>query len=276
MADLYQIIDWQTCFETHRTRDKDAQHHCLVPNKQNGGGYTQLLEMDNGEALYGAFHALILHLSKQPARNRLGYLTVDGTEEGKRLTYSSLAAEIRFQESTVTEMLHTIVNDIGWIVNHSKPSKKESISYPRKRVDLRFIVIAQKFHKAQLKNYPQESGLQKISKAKTDLAAARELEYLHTSIDIPIDTIISLLEWILTNNFWKAATRTLLKISKVSRYNDGLKFQNAQAIMEASYYQTLLTFDQLQEEMRTKNTKADDYEEVTNPRSKESLWRRLI
>ena len=274
MADLYQIINWQGCFETHRTRGNDDQRHCLIPNKQNGEGYIQILEMENGESLYGAFHATILYLSKQPARNRDGYLTIDGTKDGKTLTPAVLADEIKFNEDTVKSMLNIIVGEIGWIVNHSKPSKAETISYPRKRVGLQFIIMAQNFHKVQLKNFPQESGLKKNSRTKTDLAAARELEYLHTDIGIPINTIKAVLNWIPTNNFWKSATRTLVGISRKNRDNK-IKFQNAQAIMEANYYQTLLTMDQVQDEMGTKNTSADNYEEVANPRSKESLWRRI-
>ena len=274
MADLYQIIDWQSCFESHRTRGTDIQHHCLIPNKQNGDGYTQLLDMENGEAMYGAFHATMLYLSKQPARNRAGYLTLDGTKDANPLTHAALANEIKFSESTVKSMLDTIVKDIGWIVNHSKPSKLEPISYPRKRVDLQFIILTQKFHKIQLKNYPQQSELQKVGRVKTDLTAARELEYLHTDLGIPINIIKAVLDWIPTNNFWKAVTRTLIGISKKGR-SKGIKFQNAQAVMESSYYETLMTMDQVQEEIKEKGTKASDYQEIINPRSKESLWRRI-
>ena len=275
MADLFQIIDWQECFESHRTRVLDKQHHCLVPNKQNGEGYTQLLVMENGEAMYGAFHAIILYLSRQPYHNRLGYLTVDGSKDGDPLTFAALAKEIKFSESTVKSMLDTIVNDIGWIVNHSKPSKMEAISYPLKRVGIQFIAMAQKFHKIQVKYYPQESGLQAGIKAKTNLVAARELEFLHIEIGVPVERIQAVLDWIPTNSFWKTQCRTLIRISKQSRSNSGLKFQNAEAIMEQTFQQALLTMDQVQDEMRTKNTSADDYEEVNNPRSKESLWRRI-
>lgn len=274
MADLYQVIDWDRCFETHRTREKDSQSHCLVPNKQNGEGYTQLLTMENGESLYGAFHALILFLSKQPARNRDGYLTEDGTKDGKRITPAELASMIKFSEITVKSMLDTITGEIGWIANHSLSKQKEAVAYPGKRVDLKFIIMAQKFHNDTLKQYPQENTLQKRIKARTDLAAARELEHIHIEKQWPVDKIQSVLDWIPTSPFWYSSCRVLIGISNESRRNGALKIENVHAQMVADFKNTLLTFDQVQEEIREKKTSSKDYEEIPNAKKGESLWRR--
>lgn len=276
MIDLYQVIDWQSCFETHRTRDKDNQSHCLIPNKQNGKGYTQLLSMKNGEILYGAFHALILFLSKQPARNRDGYLTEDGTEEGKRISPADLASMIKFSEATVKEMLDVITKEIGWIVNHSSSKQLEPVAYPGKRVNIKFIIMVQDFHKKTLEHYPQEVSLQKRNKARTDLAAAKELECLHTEKNWPIKKIQSILDWIPTNPFWFSICRVLIGISNRSRNNNALKIENAYAHMLSYYANNLMTFDQVQEQIKIDGSSADDYEEIPNPKKGESLWRKKM
>lgn len=275
MANLYQIIDWQDCFESNKTRANDNQRQCLIPNKQNGDGYTQLLEMPNGEALYGAFHATILYLSKQ-ASPRGGYMTHDGTKDGQALTPLALSKEIKFSEATVKTMLETVAKDIGWIVNHSSPGKLEMVAYPRKRVDLKFIIMAQDFHKIQFKNYPTEKSLQKSSRAKSDLRAARELELLHLDSEAPweIKRIQAVLDWIPGHEYWGRLTVNLLSISRLSRSNSRMKIENAETQMKSAQFHTLITMDQMQAEIKETKASALDYEEVINNRTQDSLWRR--
>lgn len=275
---LLQVRDWQICFETNRTRGRDAQTHCFIPNKQTGEGYTVLLSMENGEALYGAFHAMILYLSKQPAAKRDGWLTKDGTKNSPPLSAADIAKETKFAVETVKSMLEIVVEDIGWLENHSAKEKEEGAAYPEKRVDLHFIVMAQKYHKMMLKHYPDQMALKSSRRAKTDLEGARQLAYFHNNKDLlwPIDKIQVLLNWIPTNNFWRTQTRCLIGIDNVSKKNGALKFENAYADMEAEFHQTLMTGEQVEEDMHRNNLSDDHYEEVKHPSTGELMWRRKM
>lgn len=273
---LLQVRDWQECFETNRTRDKDEQTRCLIPNKQNGEGYTTLLSMENGEALYGAFHAMILYLSKQPADRRDGWLTKDGAKDSSPLTAAALAEEIMFSTETVKAMLKIIVEDIGWLENHSKKEKEEGAAYPGKKVDLQFIIMAQKYHKMMLGIYPYDTVLQPNCRAKTDLEGARLLSMFHNKLSWPLDKIQLLLDWIPTNNFWGPQISSLIGIDNKSKSNQKLKFENANTIMESEYRQTLMTGAQVEEDMHRNNLTDDCYEEVENPITKEKMWRKKI
>jgi len=274
---LLQVRDWQICFETNRTRTKNIQTHGLIPNKQDGEGYTMLLKMENGEAMYGAFHAMILLLSKQPSNVRNGWLTKDGTKNGQHYSTKDLAEKTKFTTSTIKEMLNVVV-DIGWIKNHSSTDKKHQggVGYPHKRVDLQFIIMAQNYHKILAKHFPGEGLLQKSNRAKTDLEGARELEWFHTKDEAPwsIKKIQDLIEWLPTNKFWRAHIRTLIGIRKISQYNNALKFENAHAQMETDFYEGLMNADQVEEDMHRNNLSDDDYDEIEDPNTGQKLWRR--
>lgn len=276
-APLLQVRDWQKCFETNRTRGRDAQTHCFVPNKQSGEGYTDLLNMENGEALYGAFHAMILYLSKQPAAQRDGWLTKDGTKNTSPLTATALAKEIKFSIETTKAMLKVTVEDIGWLENHSAGEKQEGAPYPDKKVDLQFIIMAQDYHEVMLTHHPDCISL-KTDRIKTDLKGARLLSYFHNDEKLlwPIDKIQTLLNWIPTNNFWCTQVRSLIGIDNVSKNNGALKFENAFVHMKAEYNQTLMTGEQVEEDMHRNNLTDKHYEKVKNPSTGESMWRRKI
>ena len=180
----------------------------MIPNKQAGAGYAALLSMENGEALYGAFHAMILYLSKQP--NRDGWLTKDGTEKGDRISAASLAGQIRFSKDTVKRMLLAVTNEIGWLIDHSAEQPLESIAYPGRRVDIKFVIMAQKFHATQIKKHPHQDSLQKGNIVKTNLAGARNLETFHLERGWPVEKIEALLAWIPGNSFWCYQIRSLM------------------------------------------------------------------
>ncbi len=267
-----QVMNWDKCFENNRTRKVDKQDHCIVPNKQLGAGYIMLLDMDGGEALYGAFHAIILYLSKQPHRD--GWLTEDGTSEGRPLTARILAKRTNFSENTIQRMLDVVTNDIGWINDHSSKEKKGGAAYPDKRVDIRFIVLAKEFHKIQIINHPNQIELQKESVSGTTLVGAQHLEMFHLKHDWSIETIKALLEWIPDNPFWCYQIRSLASIRKRSRRNDDLKFANALAQMKSEAEMDLLDGEHLEQDMFNRNLGTEDYDEVPHPRTGEILWRR--
>ena len=272
MTGRLQVKDWDRCFENNRTRGKSDQDRCIITNKQNGAGYSMLLEMENGEALYGAFHAMILFLSKQPIRD--GWLTKDGTGQGDPISAKSLAGQIKFSEGTVKKMLAAVTNQIGWLIDHSAERPVESVAYPGKRVDIQFIAFAQKFHRVQARNHPQEVELHKANIARTTLAGARHLEYFHIDHKWPIETIKSLLAWIPNSSFWCHQIRSLASIRNVSRRNGSLKFNNALANMRSEDEADLMDGDQMMNDMHKRNLGTDDYDQVKNERTGEILWRR--
>ncbi len=269
---LLQVINWDICFENSRTRPRSDQERCLIPNKQSGGGYTALLAMKDGEALYGAFHAMILYLSKQQTRD--GWLTLDGTGSGKPFNAKYLADQILFSEKTTERMLTTVVKDIGWLVDHSIKGRQEGVPYPGKRVDIKFIAMAQEFHAAQADNHPNQIELQKENMAKTTLAGAKLLEIFQLKHKWEIATIDRLLKWILTNSFWCHQLRSLASIRKRSRNNGQYKFENARAQMESETELELISGEQLEEEMYKLGLGTDDFKQVPHPRTGEIFWRR--
>ena len=233
-----------------------------------------LLSMENGEALYGAFHAMILYLSGQPRRD--GWLTEDGTESGDPITPEYLASQIKFTVATTKKMLTVVTNDIGWLINHSSKEQREGVAYPDKRVDIRFIVLAKKFHRTQAKNNPYEAELQKENISMTTLLGAKHLEAFHLEHEWPEQLIEDLLEWIPDNPFWCYQIRSLASINRISRSNKHHKFDNALAQMRSEAEDNLLDGDQLEQDMDRRGLGTNDYKQVKNPRTGEMLWRRKI
>lgn len=112
-----RIVDWQRHYESAASRAIRDKRFCLLPNKQHGMGYVLLLSQENGEAMYGAFCALVLLLSRQ-APPRLGWLTHDGTATGEPMRVRDIAAVTRFSEATIGAMLEHVSDPrIGWLVD---------------------------------------------------------------------------------------------------------------------------------------------------------------
>lgn len=269
-----QVIGWRDIFEVGRTRSIDHQIACLIPNKQNGEGYTQLLDMENGEAMYGAFCAMILLLSKQPADSRNGWLTEDGLPKGIPYDADILAEGIKFSANTVTQMLTAVVKDIGWLVDHSSKAKAELVKYPGKRVGTQFLAMAQKFHKEALKSWPHQVELQPDKIVGTTLNGARELEEYFKE-DWDEKQLQAVLDWIPTDSFWRANFRSLGS-ARVKGRGGGLKLANAYAHMELANAATLMTHSQMMSDMMNYGLSTDDYEVVPDPRTGKDLFRRMV
>src|ERR1700722_12458841 len=56
---FYRIRDWDTHFETHKTRPIKSMTHVLVPNRMDGSAYIALMKHPNGPAHFGAWIALL-------------------------------------------------------------------------------------------------------------------------------------------------------------------------------------------------------------------------
>jgi hypothetical protein len=79
MKTLYRITGWNDHFENNRTRDLKRMTFACIPNKQDGDGYTELLDHVDGPAHYGAWIALVLVASKGDKEKR-GVLVRDNGE----------------------------------------------------------------------------------------------------------------------------------------------------------------------------------------------------
>lgn len=68
---VLRIKDWDRHFENNRTRGYKSLRWVPVPNKQDGDGYTELVEHPDGPAHYAAWVALVLVASKCVPRGTL-------------------------------------------------------------------------------------------------------------------------------------------------------------------------------------------------------------
>ncbi len=110
----YQIADWDAYFENNKSRERERCSFCCIPNKQDGLGYGLLMAEPDGEALYGAFVAVVLIASKQKVRK--GWLTATGLPAECPLTARQLSVKCRFKDTTIQRMLDVVSsNEIGWI-----------------------------------------------------------------------------------------------------------------------------------------------------------------
>lgn len=254
---LLQINDWRKCFENAATRSSAKQFYALMPIKQSGVGYTYLLEKPNGEAMYGAFVALILRLFHQPTDVRDGWLTDDGTETGNRYTPKTLAPLLQFSEKTIMAMLKVVTKEIGWIVNHSNPAKHAE-GYPGKIVSDELLALSKKFHDAQKANHPYELAYREISRDKTDYEGAKKLDALITKYKVPLETVKALLDWIPTSTFWGRNMHSLATALDVKN-NGSLKILNAKKQMDVEQDRNLLTSEQMLKAVDSRGLSTSDF-----------------
>jgi hypothetical protein len=111
MATLYRINNWAENFENHRTRELVKLQFVCVPNKQDGDGYTELLDHENGAAHYGAWIAIVLVASKNGKAETRGMLVRDS---GQPHDSRSLARMTRIDRAIFDEAIPRLVA-IGWL-----------------------------------------------------------------------------------------------------------------------------------------------------------------
>jgi hypothetical protein len=116
---LYRIKDWPKHFENNRTRDLLRMTFVCVPNKQDGDGYTELLDHPDGVAHYGAWMAIILAASKCGTRGTL----LRGT--GEPHDARSLSRMTRVPVAIIQATLPRLVS-IGWIEAEVLDSKGDA------------------------------------------------------------------------------------------------------------------------------------------------------
>ena len=109
MKPTYRIKDWDLHFENHRTRELNTLRFVIMPNKQDGDGYTELVEHPNGAAHLGAWCAIVQVASKCNPRGTLL------REAGRPHDSSSLARQTRLRKEVFDEVLPRLTGSIGWI-----------------------------------------------------------------------------------------------------------------------------------------------------------------
>lgn len=136
----YRIVDWNRFYENDRSRNTKNCRWCAIPNKQDGLGYSRLLGMPDGPALYGCFVAIVLMASKQESRS--GWLTRDGsppthgevtadsrpTPSSLPLSPSDIGLMIRMPEALVLATIEACCSEaIGWleVTADSRPTHSE-------------------------------------------------------------------------------------------------------------------------------------------------------
>lgn len=108
---LYRIRNWGSLYENNRTRELKKLDWVPIPNKQDGDGYTALMEHRDGTAILGAFIACVQIASKCEPR---GVLVRDGQ---KPHSASSLARMSRVPEALMQRALDILSGDeVGWLV----------------------------------------------------------------------------------------------------------------------------------------------------------------
>ena len=119
MATLYTITDWAGHFENSRSREVKWATFVCVPNKQDGDGYTELLDHPNGAAHYGAWMAIVLAASKCETRGRLM------RDIGVPHDAKSLARMSRVPLAILNEAIPRLLT-IGWLTAESFATKEDA------------------------------------------------------------------------------------------------------------------------------------------------------
>ena len=111
---MLRVKDWNSRFESAKSRDYGIKKQTYMPNKQ-GLGYNRMLRSVNGPALYGAWCAVIGLLSRME-KPRQGYLTDTSRSDGMILTSHDLSHLTLFPQPIIQEMLDFCRSkDIAWL-----------------------------------------------------------------------------------------------------------------------------------------------------------------
>jgi len=272
IAPLIQINNWKPIFEDSKSIDKRQRSTCIVPNKQGGSGYAYLMGCKNGEALYGAFHALILLLSKQPCDNRDGYLTVDGTKAGVRYDAEYISRKTLFKVKTVSSMLDEIIKNIGWATNLTSPEDIIPANYPMKAPDKIFLEMATAYHTMTEKTRPFDPAFRRNNRDNLNLNGASVLDRLHNEMGWGMDQIKALLAWMPTDSFWRrmgAELGTLLNKNKGK-----IKAVSAMDVMGITEEKGLLSPSQMIATVGREGLSTDDFMPAGKGENGEMQWRR--
>lgn len=103
-----RIANWDDNFENNRTRKMIQMQWIPLPNKFDGDGYTELMDMENGLAYFGIWVLLAEAASKCHPRGTLV------RDNGKPHDSASLSRMTRAPKEMFDQAI-PIIADIGWI-----------------------------------------------------------------------------------------------------------------------------------------------------------------
>lgn len=106
---MYRIVDWDKYFENNRTRELKKLTWVPIPNKQDGDGYTELMDHPDGVVHYGVWCAIVGVASKCDPR---GTLVRDGARPHNE---ASLSRMTRIPAAVIRAAMTRLVETIGWV-----------------------------------------------------------------------------------------------------------------------------------------------------------------
>lgn len=107
-----RVANWSEHFENNRTRELKVMTWVPVPTKQDGDGYTQVMDHPQGAAHFGAWIAMLQVAAKCDER---GTLTRDG-RNGVRVPHdaASLSRLTRIPARILSDAINRLL-EIGWL-----------------------------------------------------------------------------------------------------------------------------------------------------------------
>jgi hypothetical protein len=110
----YRIKDWDTRFESFKSKTYKCKTQSYIPNKV-GLGYVRIMREHDGAAIYGAWCATVALLSRMEAP-RHGYLTDNGRSNGSAHDSKSLGMLTMIHQDIIQRMMILCSSkDIGWL-----------------------------------------------------------------------------------------------------------------------------------------------------------------
>lgn len=107
-----RVASWSEHFENNRTRELKVMTWVPVPTKQDGDGYTQVMDHPHGAAHFGTWIAILQVAAKCDER---GTLVRDG-RNGVRVAHdaTSLSRLTRIPRKTIADAIARLL-EIGWL-----------------------------------------------------------------------------------------------------------------------------------------------------------------
>lgn len=109
MAVLYSIRDWDKHFENAQSKRATRTSWVPTPNKHDGKSFRRMMQLPDGEAIYGCWHLILQVASKMPRRGVLA--DADGP-----LTAEDIAVKTGSKPTAIQRALDVCSShSIGWI-----------------------------------------------------------------------------------------------------------------------------------------------------------------
>src|SRR5690348_3057896 len=122
---MYRVVDWDKHYENNRSREIKHSSYVLVPNKQDGDGYTTLLDHQDGAAHFGAWIAILQVASKCDPR---GTLSRDGARPHDD---GSLSRVTRIPKPIMAAAIDRLVHEVRWLeIVSESPANQQVTTMP--------------------------------------------------------------------------------------------------------------------------------------------------